>query len=130
MTATEQLRANPKYLDRLNFFLTEDEVGTLFLKALTEKVLGVIPTGHDQANHGTIFRSGFSSGAASVLAFVQGLDPIAVAEDLHRKAAEGKLKEPLQLPSQRIAQMERQNPGSAKHLSMPPPPAIRPAPPQ
>ncbi len=107
MTAAETLRGNPKHLDRLNSFLTEDEVGALFLKALTEKVLAGLPTTHDQANHGTIFRAGKSSGAGELLSFIHSFDPIAVAEELAAKAADAKLREVTRLPSAQAAILRR-----------------------
>ncbi len=122
MSAAETLRANPKYLDHLNSFLTEDEVGRLFLKALTEKVLAQIPQVHDQSNHGTIFRAGRSAGAAEVLAFVQSLDPVLVAEDLARAAADAKVKAPTQLPSAITAQLMRTKPEIAPKFDKPRPP--------
>lgn len=126
MTANETLRANPKFLDRLNSFLTEDEVGVLFLKALTEKAFGQIPTTHDQSNHGTIFRAGASAGGAAVLAFVQSLDPIAVAEDLAKEAANEKLKTPAELPSALIARLNRISPDKAPKFNIPQPPMTGP----
>jgi hypothetical protein len=108
MSATNTLRTNPKYLDKLNQFLTEDEVGKLFNQAITEKVLAVIPVTHDQANHGTIFRSGFASGAASIRSFIDDFDPIALAEKERQKAADAKIRTPTQLPSVIAAQKLRQ----------------------
>lgn len=122
MTATESLRSSPKHLDRLNSFLTEDEVGVLFLKALTEKVFGQVPNTHDQSNHGTIFRAGRSSGAAEILSFIHNLDPAIVAEDIARQQADNKIKQPTQLPSSRIAQIMRTRPEEAPKFPLPPPP--------
>lgn len=107
MTATETLRTNPKYLDRLNQFLKEDEVGALFNNAITEFVLGQISTVADQSNHATIFRAGNSAGAARVRTFIDDLDPIIIAEGLKRKAADEKLRTPQQLPSAVEAQNRR-----------------------
>jgi hypothetical protein len=119
MSAIESLRANPKYLDRLNLFLTEDEVGVLFLKAIVEKVLGRVPTTHDQTNHGTIFRSGFSAGATDVLRFIQELDPVFVAQELAQRAAEQKLKAKPELPSETHKRLVRTNPHNAPEFPMP-----------
>jgi hypothetical protein len=107
MTATEQLKTNAKYLDRLNHFLTEDEVGVLFNKSITEKVLQMVPVTHDQSNHGTIFYSGRSAGATQIRSFIDDFDPLAVAETLRKKAADAKITAPLRLPSQIAAEAAR-----------------------
>lgn len=107
MTAIETLRTNSKFLDRLNQFLTEDEVGSLFNRAITEFTLGQIAVSPDQSNHGTIFRAGNSAGAARVRTFIDSLDPIEVAETLKRRASEEKLRTPQQLPSAVEAQQRR-----------------------
>ena len=107
MTAHEQLKTNTKHLDRLNQFLTQDETGILFNQAVTDFALGQVSLAPAESNHGTIFRSGLSGGAARVRFFIDSFDPLVVAEEARKRAAEEKIKTPQQLPSALEAQKRR-----------------------